>query len=163
MLHFGRTIVDLKDEKVHVVSSSGTRVGGSQLFTLSWILGIPAWIEKVEQMLVVFSKTRLFYKKLRIWASIESVLKLSDFEFSELRTILTGSVTIFICFLFPRENFKTLFLRLSHVYRSLKYLGSTMIQETSGNIIKNFKYLFYKNEQFHKLYTFFIRNWFIRN
>ena len=38
----------------------------------------------------------LFYKKLNIWASTESFLKLPDFEHPESYEFLKGSITIYI-------------------------------------------------------------------
>ena len=72
---------------------------------------------------------RIFCKKLRIWASTESFLQLSKFEYSKLLTSLLkvserSSFSLYLCSMnISKQGF-------------LKYLSSTIIQETSENEAK---------------------------
>ena len=80
--------------------------------------------------------TRLFYKKLRIWASTESFLKLSDFEYSEFLTgflkVPKGSIPISMS---TTRSLRT-FQNMVFLKPILKYCTSNMILETSGDKMK---------------------------
>ena len=74
----------------------------------------------ISYILILISVT-IFYKKLRIWASTESFLKLSDFEYKVSLQFLKGSKTIFK------------FTNCALVFKAmlLENFPSNMIQETS--------------------------------